>query len=254
MGDTIDENGEPEVSDDEEADDDDEGDDKEESAHEKKDGKGDEDDEEEVNRKEKADEEDEGEEGKGTAKSGAGWINRNGQLVSPFWPPRAFVTPYIATSHLSSIPTTYPFGTDALGTRPRLAPSEQAGRAAREAEAVNDLMESDAVELARELKEEERLNGMDERKAEREGVRVMVALGLIAAPEPAATKRGKGRKRSVREVTEGSDGEDAATRPRKRFRRQGGTRGLQSAILAAADPDGVRVKSAAYVVDSDEDL
>ncbi|KZV77295.1 hypothetical protein PENSPDRAFT_181357 [Peniophora sp. CONT] len=254
MCDTSDDSGELKVTDGEEADEEDEDDADEESVHEEEDGEGDEEYEEEVDRKEKADEEDEGEEGKGTAKSGAGWINRNGQLVSPFWPPRAFVAPYISTSHLSSIPTTYPFGIDAPSTRPRLAPSEHADRAAREAEAEEDLMESDAVELARELKEEERLNGMDEKKAEREGIRVMVVLGLIAAPEPAATKRGRSRKRPAREVPEGSDGEDADSRPRKRFRRQGGAMALQSAMLAAAEPDGVRVKSAAYVVDSDEDM
>ncbi|VDC04944.1 unnamed protein product [Peniophora sp. CBMAI 1063] len=188
------------------------------------------------------------------AKNGAAWVNRRGQLVQSFWPPRAFAVPYIATSHLPSIPITYPFGIDTPGTRPQLAPSEDAERATREAEAAEDLMESDAIELSREVKDEQRLNAIDEKKGERDGNRVMVALGLIAAPQPVSSRKKRVHKRALRAATEGSDSEVDEARPAKRTRRQGGFKALQSDKLAAADPDGVRIKSAAYIVDSDEDI
>jgi hypothetical protein len=167
------------------------------------------------------------------------------------WPDRRMAQPFV---HVPAVPECYPFGVAARGTRPVVSVVEGRQRERREAEALLDLMaeETDEGALEREIYDEEGLDAADALVGAKAIREVMLELGLagVALPAPAKKRRRKAAAQSesddsAREHSQESSGEVEAERAAKRRKMFG------AAALAERMPDGVHIKSAVFVEDSD---
>ncbi|KAI0029417.1 hypothetical protein K488DRAFT_72978 [Vararia minispora EC-137] len=197
------------------------------------------------------------------------------------WPDRHMAQPFVYFP--DGVSECYPFGVDARGTRPVVSVMEGRRRAEDERRAMLDLMpeETDEEALEREIEEEEALEVADARQAEKAIGGVMADLGLEEGEKeprkkqrrrwqttPVDEKRAeesdsqeseevplRKRRRTVRiqkgnapEEAPQEDTESADTRPAKK------RKVATTTSLARRPPDGVHIKSAAYVEDSDSDM
>jgi hypothetical protein len=156
-----------------------------------------------------------------------------------------------------AVPELYPFGISAKGTRPAASVTEYLAHEDDERRAMQDLMSesTDEEALEREIINEMKLDELDLEEGARLARETMIELGIPMPNTLSLSSRLRSRTRKSTEdvTTDGREGERNSLNPRdflseadlKRI----GNSAFQS--LALRQPDGVHIKSAAIVEDSD---